>query len=234
MHKFWQINPNPGNLCQPTKSKVYVLVTVVLNIITDIYLLSIPLPLLWKVNISLRKKLTLMLLFSGAAFVIMASLIRAVVILTAGPNGAVSGSRWACRETFVSIVVSNLPIIQPLIRKAADKIGLSAMFSSSGRPSQSHPLGSKDAHSGFELRRKAAHPLSLTSKAKGTGTAWGSDEHILGEGQNGQPMTSKDIAVVQEISIQSEAGDTNNAGYQAGAQRDWAFGGGHTSQARKS
>lgn len=86
-----------------------VLVVVIPNIITDIYLLSIPLPvsgiadliigvsynldlfandilqLLWRVNISLRRKLTLMVLFSGAAFIMMAGIIRAVVISTVSP-----------------------------------------------------------------------------------------------------------------------------------------------------
>jgi hypothetical protein len=38
--------------------------------------------LLWTVNISLCRKLTLMVLFSGAIFVIMAAIIRAVVILS--------------------------------------------------------------------------------------------------------------------------------------------------------
>jgi hypothetical protein len=43
-HHFWQISPDPGKLCQATISPAYVLVTLVLNIITDLYLLSIPLP----------------------------------------------------------------------------------------------------------------------------------------------------------------------------------------------
>lgn len=68
--------------CQPTNSPVYVLVVVILNIITDLYLLSIPLPLLWTVNISLKRKIPLMALFSGAAFVITASIIRAVTIMS--------------------------------------------------------------------------------------------------------------------------------------------------------
>ena len=38
--------------------------------------------LLWRVNISLRRRLTLMVLFSGAAFIMMAGIIRAVVIST--------------------------------------------------------------------------------------------------------------------------------------------------------
>ena len=42
--------------------------------------------LLWGVNISLRRRLTLMVLFSGAAFIMMASIIRAVVISTVSPR----------------------------------------------------------------------------------------------------------------------------------------------------
>ncbi|KKA25460.1 hypothetical protein T310_0484 [Rasamsonia emersonii CBS 393.64] len=204
MRKYWQINPDPGNLCQPTISKLYVLIVVIPNVLTDLYLLSIPLPI------------TLMALFSGAAFVIMAGIIRAVVILKSGPDGAVAGSQWACRETFVSIVVSNLPIIQPLIRKGAVKIGLSALFSSYVRTSQKNPLSSKEHQSGHELRKRNPHPLSIPK-----GTAWGSDEHILEQGENnGQPEPSKEITVIQETVIESEPWPTEHPGSSAGAQRD--------------
>lgn len=43
-HHFWQITPDPGRLCQATNSPAYVLTVVITNILTDIYLLSIPLP----------------------------------------------------------------------------------------------------------------------------------------------------------------------------------------------
>ncbi|KAL4875606.1 hypothetical protein BJY04DRAFT_211151 [Aspergillus karnatakaensis] len=199
MHRFWQVSPDPGNTCQPARSMVYVLVVMIPNVLTDIYLMSIPLPLLWAVRIGTRRKISLMALFSGAIFVIMAAIIRAVIILTAGPNGAIEGSKWACRESFVSIVVSNLPIIQPLIRRGANKIGLSALFSSTGGPS-SYGQGPS--------RRKGDYPLASTEGATtrgtmngtltGTGrdrkrdkarglmtshlTARGSDEEILVEG----------------------------------------------------
>ncbi|KAK8098125.1 integral membrane protein PTH11 [Apiospora kogelbergensis] len=104
------------NLCQATISSVYVLVVVILNVLSDAYLISIPLPLLWQVNIGLRKRLPLMALFSGGLFIAIAGTIRAHVILNSGPEGAAEGSRWACRETFVAIVVTNMPFIHPKIR----------------------------------------------------------------------------------------------------------------------
>jgi hypothetical protein len=62
MSKYWQINPDPGaskcfrlaswmwklsadlTVCQPTNSKLYVLSVLIPDVLTDVYLLSIPLP----------------------------------------------------------------------------------------------------------------------------------------------------------------------------------------------
>ncbi|QSS52426.1 hypothetical protein I7I53_08053 [Histoplasma capsulatum var. duboisii H88] len=205
--RYWQINPDPGNICQPTISKISVLIVVIPNVLTDVYLLSIPLPLLWKVNISLRKKLTLMALFSGAAFVMVAAIIRAVTILSSGPEGAVSGSRWACRETFVAIAVSNVPIIHPLILGLLRGTKLDVLFTSAR---QSLPYGgsTNKQSSVRESRKKARHPLSIP----GT-NAWGSDEYILSTGTNATP---KEITVVQETTIRSDPW-TQEAGMQSSA-----------------
>ncbi|KAF5020736.1 hypothetical protein F66182_7238 [Fusarium sp. NRRL 66182] len=222
-HHFWQVTPDPGLLCQPTKSPAYVLVVVIPNILTDIYLLSIPLPLLWGVNISLRRRLTLMLLFSGALFIMMAGTIRAVTILTAGPEGAVSGSSWACRETFVAIIVTNLPIIQPLIRKGASLIGLSVLFSRATKSAtQSHQLRSTEGEGRFGLSRRrgpTSHPLATAPQT----AAWGSDEHILPETGHGKGNNA--IIVAQEIRVQSEAvSDVENRHVTGNpAADDWGY-----------
>ncbi|OOQ83299.1 putative srpk [Penicillium brasilianum] len=219
-HAFWQIYPDPGNFCQPANSRVYVLLVVILNVVTDIYLLSIPLPLLWQVKIGLKRKIPLMALFSGAMFVITAAIIRAVMIMTSGAEGAVSGSQWACRETFVSVVVSNLPIIQPLIRKGFKKIGLSQLFSSSGKPSgQSYPLSSRGLQT---LTSRAERSTKRSKNAGPTHTqvsAWGSDEHILE-----LESTSKDITVVSETIVRSEPWATKEgegADHAATSPKEW-------------
>ncbi|KAL3433764.1 hypothetical protein BDV09DRAFT_171203 [Aspergillus tetrazonus] len=173
MRRFWQINPDPGNLCQPTRSMAYVLVVMIPNVLTDLYLMSIPLPLLWAVKIGIRRKITLMGLFSGAIFIGVAGIIRAVIIITAGPNGAIEGSKWACRESFVSIVVSNLPVLQPLIRRCASKIGLSGLFSNSGGKGSSYKYGGGRGK-GTSRRREGDYPLtSVTGTGPGTVTGTG-------------------------------------------------------------
>lgn len=72
------------DLCQPALSKVYILLTVTLNIATDVYLLFIPLPMLWGARIKAVKKIGLIVLFSGAIFVMVAGLLRCILILQVG------------------------------------------------------------------------------------------------------------------------------------------------------
>lgn len=68
--------------CQPAVSKIDIYVTVVLNVSTDIYLISIPAPMLFKARLRWREKIELLILFSGGLFVMMAGILRCVLILT--------------------------------------------------------------------------------------------------------------------------------------------------------
>ncbi|KAH7144428.1 hypothetical protein B0J13DRAFT_44449 [Dactylonectria estremocensis] len=122
LHKSWQINPDPGNVCQPAISKINLFVTVVLNGLTDIFILSIPLPMLWSARLPLPKKLGLVALFSGGIFVFTAGTLRCVLILRNPVKGAEQAGYWAVRETFVAVVTSNLPVVFPFIRRQLSPI----------------------------------------------------------------------------------------------------------------
>ncbi|KLU83806.1 hypothetical protein MAPG_02857 [Magnaporthiopsis poae ATCC 64411] len=115
--KNWQIYPDPGNLCQPAISKINVLVTVVLNVLTDMYLLSIPLPMLWQASLKPAKKAGLMVLFGMGLFVTLAGILRCVLILTDPINGAQQAGSWAVRETFVAVITSNIPMIFSVMKR---------------------------------------------------------------------------------------------------------------------
>ncbi|KAM5346021.1 hypothetical protein ACJ41O_011882 [Fusarium nematophilum] len=157
----------------------------------------------------------------------MAGTIRAVTILSSGPEGAASGSSWACRETFVAIIVTILPIIQPLIRKGASMIGLSVLFSRQTKSNgESHQLRSSEidgSRFGTRKTRTQTHPLSVPQP-----TAWGSDEHILPKDSDGR-STHKDgnggIIIAQEINVQSEAASVVEAreGPRDATTNDWGF-----------
>ncbi|CEJ59801.1 hypothetical protein PMG11_08405 [Penicillium brasilianum] len=186
MHKNWQIYPDPGNYCQPAVSKIDIYVTVVLNVVTDIYLISIPAPMLLKARLHWREKLELLVLFSGGLFVMMAGILRCVLILTAGANGAQQAGSWACRETFVAVVIGNVPMIYPLFRRIARRAGL--YITSRGTGSESYPayqLSDGEA-SGYPKRRKFRHPLSIPGD-----TQWNaiSDEQMILPTSRQEPPT---------------------------------------------
>ncbi|KAI0205200.1 hypothetical protein F4808DRAFT_473276 [Astrocystis sublimbata] len=148
-YKNWQIYPNPGgNGCQPATSARIVWTYAALNIASDVYLLSIPLPMLWNTTLALPKKLGLMFLFSGGIFIIVCALIRAVLIVTDPIGGAQVAGSWAVRETFVAVVTTNLPMVFPLISG-----WLKPVITSIAR---SLRTGSYDKSSSGKLRRTIA------------------------------------------------------------------------------
>ncbi|CAG8007398.1 unnamed protein product [Penicillium olsonii] len=180
MHKNWQINPDPGNYCQPAVSKIDIYVTVVLNVVTDIYLISIPAPvmdlylypaspitncipqMLFKARLKWREKLELVILFSGGLFVMMAGILRCVLIVTAGANGAQQAGSWACRETFVAVVIGNVPMIYPMFRRVARRAGLYITSRSGSESYPAYPLSDENVDGEYgRRRRKFHHPLSL-------------------------------------------------------------------------
>lgn len=68
--------------CQPAISNIDIFVTLGLNVSTDIYLMSIPIPMLWRATMKPMKKIGLIVLFSGGAFVTVAGVLRCILIVT--------------------------------------------------------------------------------------------------------------------------------------------------------
>lgn len=151
----WQVYPDPGSrcsellqtgiylsvcvdYCQPAISKIDLYVTVMLNVLTDMFLMSIPMPMLWKANLEIKRKLSLILVFGGGVFVMMAGILRCALIIKDPVNGAQAAGSWACRETFVAVVIGNVPMIYPLTRRGVEKVYSMAGASKYGCTSRSN------------------------------------------------------------------------------------------------
>ncbi|KAK4197661.1 hypothetical protein QBC40DRAFT_285165 [Triangularia verruculosa] len=154
LEKNWQIYPDPGNFCQPAISNIDIFVTLSLNVATDIYLMSIPIPMLMRASMKPLKKIGLIVLFSGGAFVTVAGVLRCILIVTDPINGAQQAGSWAVRETFVAVVTSNLPMCVPLINRWGRPIlgGLKPLKSTTGRMTRSGRSDPK--HGAFRLEDK--------------------------------------------------------------------------------
>ncbi|KFH41564.1 hypothetical protein ACRE_077240 [Hapsidospora chrysogenum ATCC 11550] len=138
VQKNWQVYPYPGDQC--TLAVANYITLVVLNVVTDIALVAIPLPLLWKVQLPLGRKLAIGVLLCSGVFIIVATLLRCILSLQSIQGINVS-TIWAIRETFVGIIAVNAAAIKPLFSSSR---WLSSSKGNNGSPpGESSNTGSK-------------------------------------------------------------------------------------------
>jgi hypothetical protein len=80
-------------------------------------ILAIPIPMLWRLQVRMSKKLAIGALLCSGLFVIAAAIIRAVLTLGSTPSG-LNINRWGVRETFVGIIAVNSPILRPMFNRS--------------------------------------------------------------------------------------------------------------------
>ncbi|KUJ15431.1 uncharacterized protein LY89DRAFT_558244, partial [Mollisia scopiformis] len=109
---YWAMPP-PNPQC--TTLQHYAIVQACFNISSDTLMLFIPLPLITRLNMPLKQKAVLMLIFSMGIFVILAAILTKVFNLSNIWDP--SYMLWYTREASVAVYVSNLPMIWPLLRE---------------------------------------------------------------------------------------------------------------------
>lgn len=109
---YWAMPP-PNPQC--TTLEHYAYVQGCFNISSDLLMLGIPLPLITRLNVPLKQKSVLFLIFSMGAFVIIAAILTKIFNLTDVWDP--SYMLWYTREASVAVYVSNLPLIWPLLRE---------------------------------------------------------------------------------------------------------------------
>ncbi|KAI1250959.1 hypothetical protein MGN70_008020 [Eutypa lata] len=114
-HHNWQIYPNPGNHCQPAISKPIVWTSFAANASTDIYLILIPIPMLWMSSLKLAKKVASSIVLGAGIFVLVCAMLKTIFV-TDPVNGAQLAGQWGTVEAFVAVFTTNLPMIFPLFK----------------------------------------------------------------------------------------------------------------------
>ncbi|OLN83100.1 hypothetical protein CCHL11_10056 [Colletotrichum chlorophyti] len=108
-HNNWTVHPLPSEQCTFRAQNFYVLA--VLNVITDAFILIIPVPMLWH----LCKRVSATCLLCGGLFIIAAAIIRAALTLTAAPS-VLTINIWGYRETVIALLAVTAPVLSPLFR----------------------------------------------------------------------------------------------------------------------
>ncbi|KAG6368869.1 hypothetical protein INS49_003086 [Diaporthe citri] len=174
LNKMWQIFPDPGPICYAGVSPILIGVTLAGNILTDIYLISIPVPALLRASLGRVQKISLVSLFSCSSLITAMAIVRVVVIfVNSNSNG---DGAWALRECFVGMVTTNLAPIIPLFRKWLSPWLGRLESSSDGNTNQ----GTGGASS-RTMKSKSRDPRSPGLKLKTAGRHHSSDssEHII-------------------------------------------------------
>ncbi|KAG7290063.1 hypothetical protein NEMBOFW57_000055 [Staphylotrichum longicolle] len=113
---YWQINPDPGNFCQAAVSRPIVWASFAANVTSDVYLILIPLPLLWKSRLRLIEKIASTLVLGAGIFVLVCATLKTIFVIVDEVNGAELAGAWGTREAFVAVITTNLPMVFPLFR----------------------------------------------------------------------------------------------------------------------
>ncbi|KAL8717247.1 MAG: hypothetical protein Q9181_008345, partial [Wetmoreana brouardii] len=100
-----------------------------------------------------------------------------------GANGPQQAGQWSIRESFIAVVVGNLPMLYTLFQRI-QSYGTNSFNRSSGK--RSHPLRSYRTGGSSRMGKKTKkfhHPLSMPND-----TAMDSDERIVVESKQGQAL----------------------------------------------
>ncbi|KAF5579312.1 integral membrane protein PTH11 [Fusarium pseudoanthophilum] len=166
--------------CVPQNLTFFVVI-LVFNLVTDICIMLIPIPVLVGIQTNRLKKFGLFLLFSLGFFCMFAAILRFVLIFNASPgpqsptiaftntsqlNQKGVSALWSMREDCVGIFVGQAPMVTPLLKRrfwvmagyATDKTGNSQTPHYNGSRLESHEL-----RSGRANNSKVHDPYSITN-----------------------------------------------------------------------
>lgn len=70
-----------SDVCQPAIAKPVIAVTFAANLLTDPYLIFVPIPMLWKSSLKLLKKIATTIVLSAGVFILVCATLKSVFLL---------------------------------------------------------------------------------------------------------------------------------------------------------
>lgn len=111
-NQYWAV---PTNSTQCSAATNHLITNAVLNISSDLIIIAIPMPLLFKVKLPMKTKAVLLFIFMIGTFTIVAATLNKYYSFR-NPFGT-EWTIWYLRESFTAILCANLPLTYPLIQK---------------------------------------------------------------------------------------------------------------------
>ncbi|CZR68781.1 related to integral membrane protein PTH11 [Phialocephala subalpina] len=114
----------------------------VFNIVLDIAMLSLPMPELYKLSMSTKKKVHIMLMFGVGFFVVIISILRLKALIQFASTMNVTQDYvdlgiWSTIEVPVGVICASMPSIRPLLRNIFPKLFSTTKNDSAGMQNNS-------------------------------------------------------------------------------------------------
>ncbi|KAJ5812384.1 hypothetical protein N7474_008685 [Penicillium riverlandense] len=215
---FWE-RTIPGGHCVDSVSFYIALAST--NTFTDIAILFLPMPLVWRLQISLSKKISISGVFLLGAFVCAIALYRISTLPLINDNDITYSNTyaglWTSIEGSVGVIVACLPSLMPIWqRMRGRKVGYaqySSQFTQYGNGSKNYRSmgggGLKDGQNGFDMLSSGTWPPEHSqSQERIMRTTVAHGEEACGTPSDERSEASRHaIGVVTEVHQQIELRD---------------------------
>ncbi|PGH12853.1 hypothetical protein AJ80_06562 [Polytolypa hystricis UAMH7299] len=166
VHAFWEIKLQPTARCVNEFALFYA--NAGLNIVSDFALLILPIPFVLKLQVSKRRKITLIMVLSLGFLTCLVSILRlhSLYIFHQSPDPTweqPAAAYWSGMELNMGIICACLPTLRPLFGKFAPRVFSSKASMPSGynepsdknRYARAQPVASHDSFTMLHLERDA-------------------------------------------------------------------------------
>ncbi|GFF28960.1 hypothetical protein IFM61606_10264, partial [Aspergillus udagawae] len=128
---YWIVLPDPGTCCQ---AQLQLIVLGVLNVVTDVMLIAMPIPVLVMVKRSAVEKFQLAALFTVGLFIVAITIAR-LPQNAKNATAQVNRTTWASIELLAAAVVANAPVLYGLLKGKRQRSKYAASGAGSAGPS---------------------------------------------------------------------------------------------------
>ncbi|KAL2843725.1 hypothetical protein BJY01DRAFT_248501 [Aspergillus pseudoustus] len=213
VHRNWQIKPYPGDHCT-LRQPLYVGIAV-FNVISDLCIIPIPIPILAKLQVPIQRKVVLALMFCSGFFIMICTILRAYYSLKSISSLPVALG-WADRECFVAAIITPLPGIKPCSVYTSEGYN---NFGSKASGNTKTFISSKGGRSAKRGRHFELDSVLATTKGPGTRVSSGDSEEYFLESPKErrpsvmmpQPRNDLAIHVTTEYTLESSRGTKDNS-----------------------
>ncbi|KAK3402655.1 hypothetical protein B0T20DRAFT_4571 [Sordaria brevicollis] len=235
----------PRGMCMD--KNIITFVNAGINILSDLVLAIVPIPLLWKLQIPRRQKIVLTSLFGLGTFASVMSIVRLFSLkqIASAPDVeqsvmGVSIAIWSCIEVNIAIMCASAPALKPLIIKVFPKMLLSDLYAKTkgayyaskskfpgGSGSGKHGDGNKSAggsssesgnRSRVRTHTRSAHSIGGSAMRSGNHDR---GNHIRpGEIQVEHEIEMKSVPISEVMGHEPSLGHNRGSGLNAGTRSE--------------